>query len=110
MDVKAFKDAVDSGVFDSSIDSLIEHLTARQGIVRRKRTVGDYSIGDKVKFNSLTGTRYMIGVTGIIVAKKQKKVVVRPDVPVGRFGRLNPITKQLEPADVTCPIGILDLV
>jgi hypothetical protein len=110
MDLDTFKGAVDSGEFDSILSEMITHLEKRQRNTRVLRSVGDYNIGDKVKFNSLSGTKYMVGVTATVVAKRQKKVVVRPDSAVGRFGRLNTITQKVEPVDITCPVAILDLV
>lgn len=110
MNIDDFKDAVDAGKFDSSLSEMITYLQNHQRRQRVSRTIDDYNIGDRVKFNSLTGTKYMVGVEATIVGKKQKKVVVRPDSAVGRFGRLDSSLGKVIPVDVTCPVAILDLV
>ena len=99
-----------SGTYDSSLGKINEALAIRLKRVRKERTISDYNIGDRVKFNEQTGTRYMVGETATIVSKRRTKVVVRLDSPTGRFARLNPVTRQVESSNVTCPIGILDLI
>ena len=110
MDAKAFMDAVESGAYDSSLSEMITCLQKRQKNVRVLRSIHDYEIGSRVKFNSLSGTKYIVGVEGTVVAKKQKKVVVRPDLAIGRFSRYDHILKKETPVDITCPVAILDLV
>lgn len=101
---------IKSGTYDNDLGKISEALTERTKAVRKARTISDYNIGDKVKFNEQTGTRYMIGETATIVSKNRTKVVVRLDNPTGRFARLNPVTRQVESSNVTCPVGILDLI
>lgn len=110
MDAKAFMDAVTSGTYDASLSEMITCLEKRQKNVRVLRSIHDYEIGSRVKFNSLSGTKYIVGVEGTVVAKKQKKVVVRPDLAIGRFSRYDHILKKEVPVDITCPVAILDLV
>ena len=110
VDVNAFMAAVESGEYDSSLSEMITCLEKRQKNIRVLRTIHDYEIGSRVKFNSLSGTKYMVGVEGTVVGKKQRKVVVRPDHAVGRFGRYDHILKKETPVDITCPVAILDLV
>lgn len=99
-----------SGSCDDSLNEINKAVAERLKAVRKARTINDYNIGDKVKFNEQTGTRYMIGETATVVSKNRTKVVVRLDNPTGRFARINPVTRQVESSNVTCPVGILDLV
>ncbi len=98
------------GTYDNDLGKISEALAERTKAVRKSRTISDYNIGDKVKFNEQTGTRYMVGHTATIISKNRTKVVVRLDNPMGRFAKVNPATGKIESASVTCPVGILDLV
>ncbi len=42
-------------------------------------------VGDAIRFNNGVRPSYLVGVTGKVVDKKQKRIVVRLDVPMGRF-------------------------
>ena len=98
-------DLIDTGEFDSDLFALKTAIDARIKIRRAALTLKDYPIGSKVVFNDKTGTRYMVGVTGTVVEHKVKKVVVQPDIALGRFDR-----GTEKAARTVCPIGILDLV
>ncbi len=110
MDTETLVAQIKSGTYDSSLTKLKEAIEERLMASRGSRKLSDYNIGDKVVFNELTGTRYMVGQKATIVSMKQKKVVVRLDTPMGRFARVNPITGTTESANVTVPLGIIDLV
>lgn len=110
MSIETLLADISSGAYDSSLGKINEALAQRLKTVRKQRTISDYNIGDKVKFNEQTGTRYMVGETATIVSKNRTKVVVRLDNPTGRFARVNPVTHQVESSNVTCPLGILDLI
>lgn len=101
---------IQSGTYDNDLGKISEAVAERLKAVRRSRTISDYNIGDKVKFNEQTGTRYMVGHTATIISKNRTKVVVRLDNPMGRFAKFNSTTGKMESASVTCPVGILDLV
>ena len=92
MSIETLLADISSGAYDSSLGKINEALALRLKTVRKQRTISDYNIGDKVKFNEQTGTRYMV------------------DNPTGRFARINPVTRQVESSNVTCPVGILDLI
>ena len=110
MSIETLLADISSGTYDSSLGKINEALALRLKTVRKQLTISDYNIGDRVKFNEQTGTRYMVGETATIVSKRRTKVVVRLDSPTGRFARVNPATRQVESSNVTCPIGILDLI
>jgi gamma-glutamyl phosphate reductase len=110
MSIETLLSEISSGAHDSSLGKINEAVAKRLKTVRKERTINDYNIGDKVKFNEQTGTRYMVGETATIVSKRRTKVVVRLDSPTGRFARVNPATHQVESSNVTCPVGILDLI
>jgi hypothetical protein len=107
MSIETLLADISSGTYDSSLGKINEALALRLKTVRKQLTISDYNIGDKVKFNEQTGTRYMVGETATIVSKNRTKVVVRLDNPTGRFARINPVTRQVESSNVTCPIGVL---
>jgi len=109
MDIDVIIASVNAGVYDSSLTKLKEAIEDRLTTSRSERTINDYHIGDTVVFNSLTGTRYMVGQKATVVSKKQKKVVVKLVTPTGRFARVNP-QGTWESALVTVPVAIIDLV
>jgi len=110
MSIETLLADISSGTHDSSLGKINEAVALRLKTVRKERTITDYNIGDKVKFNEQTGTRYMVGETATIISKNRTKVVVRLDNPTGRFARINPVTRQVESSNVTCPVGVLDLI
>jgi hypothetical protein len=97
--------AIEDGKLDSELGWLKVAVADRIKVRRAFLTVLDYPIGSKVVFNEKTGTRYMVGVTGTVVEHKVKKVVVQPDIALGRFDR-----GTEKAARTVCPIEILDLV
>jgi len=99
---------IEMGEYDADLTKISSAVEERLTKVRSSKTVKDFGIGDKIKFNSLCGTRYLIGHTGRIVGMKRTKLVVTLDKPTGRFARVNPTTRQLESANITVPIGIVD--
>lgn len=110
MSIETLLTDISSGAYDSSLGKINEVVALRLKAVRKERTISDYNIGDRVKFNESTGTRYMVGQTATIISKNRTKVVVRLDNPMGRFARTNPATGKVESSNVTCPVAILDLV
>jgi ribosomal protein L21E len=78
---------IELGLHDSELANLEKALTERLRVTRQSRTINDYGVGDKVIFNSLCGTQYLQGATGVVVGLKQKKLLVKLDNPVGRFVR-----------------------
>jgi len=105
---EAVQDAINSGALDSDLGKLNTLLQNRIETQRRSKTPNDFGIGDKVVFNSSCGTRYLIGHTARVVGHKRTKLVVTLDTPTGRFARVNPITRQVESAQITVPIAIVD--
>lgn len=110
MNINELIDAINSGAYDSDLARLKEAVTSRTSAARKALTIDDYSIGARVKFNELTGTRYMVGQYATITSKNRTKVVVRLETPMGRFARVDRATGTVESANVTVPIGIIDLV
>ena len=109
MTIETLVSEINSGTYDSSLAKLKEAIDARLKTARTERTLDDYNLGDTVVFNELTATRYMVGQKATVVSKKQKKLVVRLETPMGRFSRVTP-GGTVESANVTVPVAIVDLV
>jgi hypothetical protein len=95
-----------SGSLDKDLGSLSTEIQNRLTAIRGSLTNTDFGIGDKVKFNSHCGTRYLIGHTATVVGRKKVKLVVKLDHPTGRFVRMTP--SGPESAQITVPIAIVD--
>ena len=100
---------IDLGLHDSELANLEKALTERLRVTRQSRTIKDYGVGDKVIFNSLCGTQYLQGATGVVVGLKQKKLLVKLDNPVGRFVRYSSDGK-VESSNISVPTSIVDIV
>lgn len=98
--------AINSGALDKELGTLDTTIRSRMSAVRALKKPVDFGIGDKVRFNENCGTRYLIGQTATIVGRKKVKLVVKLDVPTGRFVRMTP--SGPESASVTVPIAIVD--
>lgn len=96
---------IGSGLHDHGLAKIKEALASRSSVLRSSRTLKDYSIGTKVRFNERTGTRYMVGQTGTVSGIKVKKVVVTLDTAIGKYTR-----HDGSAAKTVCPIEILDIV
>lgn len=107
---EAVQDAINSGSLDSDLGKLGTLIDTRLSTIRRSKTINDFGVGDKVVFNNNCGTRYLVGHTGRVVGLKRTKLVVTLDTPTGRFARVNPVTRQIESAQITVPVGIVDAV
>lgn len=103
-------DAVNAGTYDAELGKLAEAVNKRLAVARAMKTIADYEIGARVRFNEQTGTRYMIGQYATIVSKNRTKLVVRPETPMGRFAKINPVTGDTTAALITVPMAIIDLV
>ena len=101
-------ESIVAGQFDNDLEQLAKAIENRRMSMRKVRTIADYSVGDRVKFNELTGTRYMVGQSATIVSKNRTKVVVRLENPMGRFAKINPITREVQSANVNVPLSIID--
>jgi ribosomal protein L21E len=100
---------IELGLHDSELANLEKALTERLRVTRQSRTIKDYGVGDKVIFNSLCGTQYLQGATGVVVGLKQKKLLVKLDNPVGRFVRYSSDGK-VESSSISVPTSIVDIV
>lgn len=73
------------GKYDEHLDRILQVV-----IERRKELASDryfeLQIGDRVKFVRTIRPTYLAGAHATVVGKKVKKVLVRLDSPVGRFG------------------------
>jgi hypothetical protein len=107
MDIKTVLDQVSSGAFDSDLNKLVDAVNARLTVVRKAKKISDFNIGDRVKFNELTGTRYMVGQYATVISKNRTKVVVRLETPMGRFARYLP-NGEVQSSNVTVPLSIID--
>jgi hypothetical protein len=100
---------IESGVFDAELTQLKAAVDKRMSDLRRTKSMDDFGLGDKVRFNELCGTRYLVGATAQVVGRKQKKIVVKLDAPTGRFLRYDAAGNEVSP-DITVPVAIVDLV
>ena len=100
---------IELGVHDNDLANLEKALTERLRATRQARTIKDYGVGDKVVFNSLCGTQYLQGATGVVVGLKQKKLLVKLDSPMGRFVRYSSDGK-VESSSISVPTSIVDIV
>jgi hypothetical protein len=100
---------ISSGKYDSSIEELLKSVEARVTEMRKSRTNKDFGIGDKVKFNTYCGTKYLHGHTATVVGLKQKKVLVTLDNPMGRFLRHDSEGKAYS-LQINVPPSIIDVV
>ena len=100
--------AINAGEFDNELSSIIEAANKRMAVVRSTRTIKDFGLGDKVKFNNSCGTAYVRGLTATVVGIRQKKIVVKLDTPVGRFAKYE--DGKTVSADIVVPTAIVDLV
>lgn len=84
---------------DDDFDEIVQAIK-----VRRKnmdaRKVAELHVHDRVRFNSHTRPKYLIGVEGEVVKKNETSVTVKPDEALGRFSG-DPIR---------CPVGLVDKV
>lgn len=97
-----------AGEHDEELANIMRAIADRQIALRGTVTLSNFGIGDRVKFNSSCGTRYLIGHTAQVVGKRRTKVVVQLDKPVGRFVRMTadgPVS-----AEITVPLAIIDLL
>jgi hypothetical protein len=106
MNTTSIIEQIRSGAFDKDLGSLSTEIQTRLTAIRGSLKNSDFGIGDKVRFNSSCGTRYLIGHTATVVGRKKIKLVVKLDAPTGRFVRMTP--SGPESAQITVPIGILD--
>jgi ribosomal protein L21E len=109
MTLEAVQAALDSGILDKDLVKVKDAVDARMKKVRATQTTRDFGIGDSVRFNDSCGTRYVIGHTGKVVGIRQKKIVVKLDVPVGRFAKYLP-NGEVVSTEIVVPTSIVDLV
>jgi hypothetical protein len=85
MNVEYFKNAVDSGDLDRHLATI--ELTARHRLeaTRGSRTTGDFTIGDRVRFNELCDDSHLHGTFATVVAVGGVKIWVELDSPVGKY-------------------------
>lgn len=99
---------IEAGIHDKDLVAMQHAVSARLASLRGGMTISDFGIGDRIIFNSLCGTRYLIGETGQVVGKRRTKVVVKLDKPTGRFVRNT--SEGPVSADITVPTAIIDRV
>ena len=107
MTIETVLDQISNGSYDQDLTKLADAVKARLDKTRKGRSISDLNIGDRVKFNDLTATRYMVGQYATIVSKKRTKVVVRLETPMGRFIKYLP-NGEVQSANVTVPLAIID--
>lgn len=94
-------DNINAGIYDAELAEAEAAILARLKELRVSRKSTDFGIGDKIKFNSYCGTKYMVGATGSVVGMRRTKIAVRIDKPIGRF---------TPSADIVVPPSIIDKI
>lgn len=94
--------AIESGALDKDLSKISSAITQRQ----KSRSNTAFKVGDKVIFNNLTATRYMVGRTATVVGINRTKLRVLPDEAVGRFGKF--VNGVAVPVEIVVPAGIID--
>jgi len=107
MDTRTILDLISSGSLDADLAKIGEAINDRVKASRKGRSVSDYEIGQRVKFNESTATRYMVWQYATIISKNRTKVVVRLETPMGRFAKYLP-NGEVQSASVTVPLAIID--
>lgn len=110
-DVKttAIVEDIKSGAYDSLLSDIEKAVADRLTTVRTSRSAKEYGLGDKVRFNSYCGTKYLHGHEAVVTGIKQKKLTVRLIKPVGRFVRYDSAGNPSS-AEIDVPPSIVDLV
>lgn len=101
-------DLIATGALDSALDSLVAAIKKRQHFVRVERSSSDFGVGDTVKFNDLTGTKYLHGHHAVVTEVRNKKLKVRLKNPVGRHAVF--VDGEWQGSEVIVPPAIVDLV
>lgn len=99
-----------AGVHDEFLADIEKAVAERLIQVRTQRNVKQFGLGDRVKFNSFCGTKYLHGHEAVVVGIKQKKLTVHLVKPVGRFVRYDAVSGAATPVNVDVPPSIVDLV
>lgn len=87
------------GEYDEYLDQIENAVKLRRK--DKAPRIWEFSVGDKVRYNSETNPKYLRGATGTIVRVNRTKVVIHLDQPVGRFqGNINTPTALLERVSV----------
>lgn len=100
---------IEAGLFDSDLAEIKKAVDARAQKLRMSHSKDDFNVGDRVVFNDYCGTKYMRGHEGTVIRKKQKKLVVVLDKPVGRFA-IYTAGGEVRSAEITVPPQIVDHV
>lgn len=111
MTVPTYEDVVSqiiSGAYDDHLAVINKTISERLSAVRSSRTAAEYNVGDRIVMNDRCGTRYLVGHTGYVIAKRRTKVVVKLDKPAGRFVRVN--NGITESSEITVPVVIIDKI
>jgi hypothetical protein len=100
--------AVMSGDFDADLEKLSKLIENRISTKRSSRSINDYGIGDRVRLNSMCGTKYLQGHTAVVTGKGRTKLIVKLESPTGRFLRFENGVKTS--VDIKVPLMIIDPV
>lgn len=90
--------AIVRGEYDNDLDMIRQAMSDRAEMQKRDK-FWTFKVGDTVKFNSKTRPKYLVGIEGKIVEKRQTKVVVDIGDRHGRFGR-----------QINVPVSLIDVV
>lgn len=91
--------AILRGDCDESFEDIAEAMRYRREQLKSIQ-MKSIKVGSLVRFNNYTRPEYLQGVKGVVIQKKQKKVVVRLGETVGRFTKDVPINVPILSLDV----------
>lgn len=67
---------------------------------RRERTNSTYGIGDRVEFNNLCASKFLLGSKAIVVGKSKKRLTVKLDNQVGKYDKATDISVEPSMVDI----------
>lgn len=108
IDIHDIRSVIASGSLDDHLQDIIDAAEARQRAARISRDSSEYMIGDRVKFNSLCGTKYLHGQYATVVGRRRTKITVKLERPMGRFAHV--VNGQVVSSDIIVPVSIVDKV
>lgn len=106
----AHKVALDilTGAYDSSIEELRYAVIRRLADIRKMRTISDFGVGDKVRFNESCAFKDLHGAPAVVRGFRGKRVLITLIHPTGRYAKY--VDGELTSAELLVPPSTIDLI
>lgn len=106
----AHKVALDilAGKYDASIEELRFAVIRRLADIRRMRTISDFGVGDKIRFNESCAFKDLHGAPGTVRGFRGKRVLITLNYPTGRYAKY--VDGELTSAELLVPPSTIDLI